>query len=460
MVSMSRRRRRLSLVALAISAALVMPSLALAQDEIVPDESISGEISVGMVGNPQMVELQNLLPDFNARYPNIKVNLLILPENEIRATVTTDVATGAGTFDVATVGMYEVPQWAANGWIDEVGTTLDANPEYDSADFFDSIRDGLSYEGKLYAAPFYGESSSLFYRKDLFEAAGLEMPLHPTWDQVYEFAKTLHKPDEEQYGICLRGLPGWGEQGAPLGTVINTFGGRWYDAEWNEQITSPESSEAIRFYIDLVTNYGQPGAISSGFTECQTLWIQGKTAMWYDATSPSDVIFDITKNPFADRIGIVFAPTKVVDPSGWLWAWAFALESVSQNKEAAYKFLEWATSKDYPQLVFDSTGTWGGVPSGHRKSLYENPGYAEFGAPFNDVVLESLATVDPLNATNFDDTPYVGIQFVQIPEFQGLGTSCTQEFAGAMAGDQSADDAIAKCGQYADEVAVAGGYRE
>lgn len=459
MTTVTPRRRGLSLIAVAIGAVLAMPAVAVAQDEIVPDESVSGAITVAMVGNPQMVELQNQLPDFQARYPNIDVEVLILPENEIRAKVTTDVATGAGTFDLVTVGMYEVPLWAQLGWIDEVGPTLDADPEYDSADFFDSIRDGLSLDGKLYAAPFYGESSAIFYRTDLFEEAGLTMPERPTWDEVAEFAEILHKPDEEQYGICLRGLPGWGEQGAPLGTVINTFGGRWYDADWNAQITSPETTEAIKFYIDLVTNYGQPGAVSSGFTECQTLFLQGKTAMWYDATSPSDVNFDITQNPYADRIAIAFAPTKVKDPSGWLWAWAFALESVSDNKEAAYKFMEWATSKDYPQLVADSTGSWGGVPSGSRASLYENPGYAEFGAPFNDVVLESLATVDPLNATVYDDTPYQGIQFVQIPEFQDLGNRCTQEFAGAMAGSQSADEAIEKCQTYAEDVAVEGGYK-
>jgi len=453
------RRRGLALVAVAFSAALVMPTAVTAQDEIVPDESISGDITVGMVGNPQMTELQNLLPDFEARYPNINVNLLILPENEIRAKVTTDVSTGAGTFDLVTVGMYEVPLWARAGWIDEVGSTLDADPDYDSADFFQSIRDGLSYEGQLYAAPFYGESSMLFYRTDLFEEAGLEMPLHPTWDQVAEFAATLHDPDNEQYGICLRGLPGWGEQGAPLGTVINTFGGRWYDADWNAQITSPETSEAIKFYIDLVKNYGEPGAVSSGFTECETLWVQGKTAMWYDATSPADFVFDPNNNPFADRIAVAFAPHQVKENSGWLWAWAFALESVSQNKDAAYAFMEWATSKDYPVLVHDENGSWGGVPSGSRKSLYENPGYAEFGAPFNDVVLESLNTVDPLNATVYDDTPYTGIQFVQIPEFQDLGTRCTQEFAGAIADQQTADEAIAKCQQYAEEVAINGGYK-
>jgi sorbitol/mannitol transport system substrate-binding protein len=455
------QRRRLGLASLAVGALLIVPTAGFAQSAapITPDTSVSGEITVGMVGNPQMKELQNVLPDFNARYPNIKVNLLILPENEIRAKVTTDVSTGSGTFDVVTVGMYEVPLWAKAGWIDEVGTTLDADPNYNSADFFQSIRDGLSYDGKLYAAPFYGESSSLFYRKDLLEKAGVTLSEHPTWDEVAAAAKALNDPANGMYGICLRGLPGWGEMGAPLGTVINTFGGRWYDADWNAQITSKETSDAIKFYIDTVKNYGEPSAITSGFTECENLMVQGKVAMWYDATSASDLIFDPAQNPNADKLGIAYAPVNVKDPSGWLWAWAFALEKNSKNKDAAYKFMEWATSKDYPQTVFDATGSWGGVPSGSRKSLYDNPGYADYGKAFNPVVVDSLNTVDPLHATNFTDTPYTGIQFVQIPEFQDLGTKCTQEFAGAISGSQSADDAIAKCQQYAEDVATSGGYK-
>lgn len=423
------------------------------------DSGASGEITVAMVGNPQMKELEALKGEFEATHPNIKVKILVLPENEIRAKVTTDVATGAGTFDLVTIGMYEVPLWAKLGWIDEVGTTLDQDPAYDSADFFPSIRNGLSFDGKLYAAPFYGESSSLFYRKDILAKAGVTIPDKPTWDEVVAAATKVHDPAAGQYGICLRGLPGWGEMGAPLGTVINTFGGRWYDAGWNAQITSPETSAAIKFYIDTVKNVGEPGAISSGFTECETLLVQGKVAMWYDATSASDLVFDPKQNADADKLGIAYAPTKVKSPSGWLWAWAFALESTSKNKPAAYEFMKWATGKDYAQLVFDKTGTWGGAPSGARKSLYDNAGYADYGKAFNAVVLDSLNTVDPLKATNFTDTPYSGIQFVQIPEFQDLGTKCTQEFAGAISGAQSSDDAIAKCQKFAEDVAVSGGYK-
>jgi sorbitol/mannitol transport system substrate-binding protein len=423
-----------------------------------PPGGASGSITVAMVGNPQMKALESLKGEFEKTHPNIKVNLLILPENELRAKVTTDVATGASTFDLVTIGMYEVPLWAKQGWIDEVGTTLDANAAYNSADIFKSIRDGLSYNGKLYAAPFYGESSSLFYRKDLFQAAGITLSAKPTWDEVAAAAKKLNDPAKGQYGICLRGLPGWGEMGAPLGTVINTFGGRWYDANWKAQISSPETSAAIKFYIDTVKNYGEPGATQAGFTECETLLTTGKVAMWYDATSASDLIFDQKQDPnFYDKLGIAYAPTKVKSPSGWLWAWAFAMESNSKNKAAAYEFMEWATSLDYVKLAADKLG-WGSVPSGARKSLYDDPGYKDYGKAFNDVVVNSLGTVDPLKATNFADTPYTGIQFVQIPEFQDLGTKCTQEFAGAISGSQTADEAIAKCNGYADDVAKTGGY--
>lgn len=423
-----------------------------------PSGGATGTVTVAMVGNPQMKALESLKGEFEKTHPNIKVNLLILPENELRAKVTTDVATGASTFDLVTVGMYEVPLWAKQGWIEEVGTALDANAAYNSADIFKSIRDGLSYNGKLYAAPFYGESSSLFYRKDLLQAAGITLPEKPTWDDVVAAAKALHDPAKGQYGICLRGLPGWGEMGAPLGTVINTFGGRWYDANWKSQISSPETSAAIKFYIDTLKNYGEPGATQAGFTECETLLTTGKVAMWYDATSASDLIFDQKQNPnFFDKIGIAYAPTKVKSPSGWLWAWALAMESTSKNKAAAYEFMEWATSMEYVKLAADKLG-WGSVPSGARKSLYDDPGYKEYGKAFNNVVVNSLATVDPLKATNFADTPYSGIQFVQIPEFQDLGTKCTQEFAGAISGSQTADQAIAKCNTYADDVAKTGGY--
>jgi sorbitol/mannitol transport system substrate-binding protein len=208
------------------------------------------EITVATVNNPDMKVMQSFTQKFEAANPNIKVNWVVLPENELRARVTTDVATGAGSFDIVTVGTYEVPIWAANGWLNSIDDLMQKYPSnvqanYDKDDLLGSIKAGLSYKEKLYALPFYGESSMTYYNKELFAQAGLTMPEQPTWDQIKEFACKLHKPDQGQYGIVLRGLPGWGEIFAPLTTVINTFGGRWFDENWQPQLNSKEWNDAV-----------------------------------------------------------------------------------------------------------------------------------------------------------------------------------------------------------------------
>jgi len=418
---------------------------------------VTGTVSVAMVGNPQMKTLEQLKGDFESSHPGITLNLLVLPENQVRDKVTTDIATNAAQFDLVTIGMYEVPLWAKNGWLEEVGTTLQADANYDFNDVIPSIRKGLEYNGKLYAAPFYGESSALFYRKDILQKANVQLTDKPTWDQVAAAAKAVHNPPN-QFGICLRGLPGWGEQLAPLDTVINTYGGRWFDETWKAQLDSPESSSAIKFYIDTVKTNGEPGATQAGFTECETLMVQGKVGMWYDATSAADLLFDPKQNPSASNMAMAYAPTKEKMDSGWLWAWAFAMEANSKNKPAAYEFVKWATSKDFVNLVGQKSG-WGSVASGARKSTYDLAGYKDYAKNFAAVTLDSIQKADPSKPT-IKTVPYTGVQFVQIPEFQDLGTRVSQEFAAAIAGQQSADDAIKKANDYANQVAKQGGYQK
>lgn len=417
---------------------------------------VSGTIDVGMVANPQMVALQENIDAFNALYPNVTVNLTVLPENEIRQVITQDIAGEAGQFDVVTIGTFEVPIWAENGWINEVGEAAAANATYDLDDIFQPHRDGLTYDGGLYGLPFYGESSMTFYRTDLFEAAGLTMPERPTWTEIASFAEALHNPDEGQYGICLRMLPGWGQQLAPLTTVINAFGGRWYDEEWNAQLDSEESSAAINFYLDLVTNYGQPGAQDSGFTECETLFEQGDVAMWYDATSAAELVSAETST-VADSVGFAYPPTEV-GPTNWLWNWSFAMASTTDQEEAALAFMTWATSKDYFQTIVAAEG-YGRAPTGARQSTYDDPGYAEFAGAFSGIVQTAISESNP-TAPTVDPVPYTGGQFVRIPEFQGLGDSVAQLFAAAYVGDTTIDEAIAEANELANQVAEEGGYQE
>jgi sorbitol/mannitol transport system substrate-binding protein len=402
-------------------------------------------LTIATVNNGDMIVMEGLTKNFTKQY-GINVKYVTLPENTLRQKVTSDVATGGGQFDIATVGTYDVPIWAKNKWLVNLNPYFSkqspaASKAYDLNDVIPKVRLGLSYQNNLYALPFYGESSMTYYNKALFAAAGLKMPLHPTWTQIASFAAKLNNPSKNQYGICLRALPGWGEFGAPLTTVINTFGGEWFNTSWQPQLTSPATEKAVNFYVNLLKTSGEPGATSSGFTECETAMAQGKAAMWVDATVAAGSLTDPKQSKVAKDIGFAYAPTEVTPlGSHWLWSWSLGVEASSKNKDAAFKFITWATSKNYIKLVAGKNG-WAAVPPGTRVSTYANPAYKKAAGAFEGIVLKSMLTADPTHST-LHKVPYVGVQFVGIPEFQNIGTLVTQDLAGAVAGSTSVSSAL------------------
>ena len=406
-------------------------------------------VTIAIVSNSQMQDAVKLSPQFEAENPGIKLKFVSLSENEARAKITASVATGGGEFDVVMISNYETPQWAANGWLTNLSDFADKTPGYDAADFIPTLRDSLSYRGSMYSVPFYGESSFLMYRKDLFEQAGIAMPAQPTWDQVAGFAATLDQPGGRS-GICLRGKPGWGEVLAPLDTVINAFGGRWFDENWNAQLTSPEVERAVQFYVDTVRQHGEPGAAASGFSECATQLSQGNTAMWYDATSAVSVLEDPSSSKVVGKIGYVPAPTAVKADNGWLYSWSLGIPKTTKQADAAWKFVSWMTNKDYIQKVGEQLG-WSRVPPGSRLSTYQIPQYAQAAQAYGPLTLKSIESADPKHPT-VQPVPYTGVQFLTIPEFQDLGTRVSQQISAAIAGQTSVSDALAQSQQYAQVV--------
>lgn len=408
-------------------------------------ESADGEVTltIATVNNPDMKVMEELSPKFTEE-TGIKLEWVVLPENELRAKVTTDVATGAASFDVVTVGTYEVPIWGANEWLHSIDKLAAATPDmvqpdYDFEDLLPAVKAGLSTNDQLYAVPFYGESSFLMYNKKMFDAAGLTMPEQPTWEQVAEFACKLHDPANNVYGIALRGLPGWGEVMAPLTTVVNTFGGRWFDEEWMPQLDSPEWNEAVFFYADLVQRCGPPGVTGNGFTESLTLMAQNQAAMWVDATVAAGFLASSEAGP---DIAYALAPVgPVAKGNAWLWSWSLAIPSTSPHSDATLRFVTWATSKDHIELVAAEKG-WAAIPPGTRTSTYERQEYLE-AAPFASLVLKSMLSANPNDSTR-DPVPYTGVQFVAIPEFQGIGTDVSQFIAEAIAGNITVEEALAK----------------
>src|SRR6185312_12457205 len=277
---------------------------------------------VAIVSNPQMTDAISLMADFRSTHPDIDVRFVSLPENEARAKITASVATQGGEFDVVMISNYETPMWAENGWITDLAPYMKQTSGYDAEDFIPTIREALTYQGGQYSVPFYGESSFVVYREDLFEKAGLTMPEQPTWDQIRGFAQQLHNPAKDFAGICLRGLAGWGEVMAPLDTVINTYGGRWFDESWNATLDTPEVHDAVATYVDLVRSYGQPGAATSGYGDCITRFSQGNAAMWYDATAMVSSIEDPSTSLVTGKTTYALAPVKDTESAGWLYTWA------------------------------------------------------------------------------------------------------------------------------------------
>ena len=405
-------------------------------------------ITVAVVNNPDQRRLLELSDQFHAAYPNINVSFVMLPENELRARVTTDITTGTGSFDIVQIGAFETPIFAQNGWLASVDSLMSeypdsVQPDYDVEDLLEPVRLGLSYEDQLYALPFYAESSMTFYNKAMFAEAGLEMPAEPTWDEIREFACALHDPANNRYGIALRGLPGWGEVLAPLDTVINTFGGRWFDENWQPQLDSQEMNDAVSFYVSLLQDCGVPGAANNGFSESLTMMAQGQAAMWVDATVAAGFLTDPAQSQIVDDVGFVMAPHASVEKGyHWLWIWSYAIPETSQHQAEALQFLTWSTSKDYISLVGETYG-WQTVPPGTRASTYANPLYQEAAGDFADVTLSSIQTADPTDATR-DPVPYTGVQFVGIPEFQGFGTDVSQQISAAIAGQITVEEALSR----------------
>ncbi|RDE09940.1 ABC transporter substrate-binding protein [Pelagibacterium lacus] len=399
-------------------------------------------LTIATVNNGDMIRMQGLSDRFTEA-TGIAVDWVTLEENVLRQRVTTDIATGGGQYDVMTIGAYETPIWAAQGWLAPLD---DLGADYNADDLIPAVREALSVDGVQYASPFYAESAMIMYRTDLFEAAGLDMPAEPAWEFIGEAARAITDRDAEIYGICLRGKAGWGENMAFLTALANSMGGRWFDMDWEPQFDSPEWHEALSFYVDLMTEAGPPGASSNGFNENLALFQQGKCGMWMDATVAASFVSNPDDSQVADSVGYALFPTngQFDNHGNWLWVWSLAVPASSQNIEAAKEFIAWATSGAYLDMVAEEEG-WANVPPGTRTSLYENPAYAE-AAPFAEMTLGAINSADTANSS-VQDVPYAGGQFVAIPEFQGIGTAVGQIFSAALAGQTTVDQALEQAQQ-------------
>ncbi len=405
-------------------------------------------LNLATVNNGQMKDMEKLKGEYEKANPGTTVNFQVMEEGDLRSAVTADVASGAGQYDVVTIGAYETPQWGANGWLVDLTDNLAKDTAYDVNDLLPPVRVALTNDGKQYAVPFYGESSILMYNKEILDKAGVTMPTNPTWQQVADAAKKVKTADMS--GICMRGKPGWGDLFAPLTTVVQTFGGNWYDMSWNATVNSPEWKQAVTFYKTMLDDSGEADPVSYSFNECLTSLKEGKSAMWADASVAASML-EAADSPVKGKMGYAHMPINKTQESGWLWSWNLAVPKSTKNQDAAIKFVKWATSKEYIKLVGEKIG-WSNVPPGSRTSTYDIPQYKEAAAAYAPITLDVMSGVNP-KQPGVNPQPWVGIQYVSIPEFQDVGNQCAQLVADYIANRSSVDDALSKC----QDIAAKGG---
>jgi sorbitol/mannitol transport system substrate-binding protein len=397
-------------------------------------------LNLATVNNGQMKDMEKLKTEYESANPGVKVNFQVMEESDLRSAVTADVASGAGQYDIVTIGAYETPQWGANGWLQDLTSDLESDSAYGVDDILPPVRDALTHDGKLYAVPFYGESSILMYNKELLDKGGVKLGTNPTWQEVAAAAKKVNTAGTA--GICMRGKPGWGDLFAPLTTVVQTFGGNWYDDKWNATVNTPEWKNAVTFYKTMLDESGEKDPVSYSFNECLTALKEGKAAMWADASVAASML-EADDSPVKGKMGYAHMPVDKTKESGWLWSWNLAIPSTTKHKDAALKFVKWATSKDYIKLVGQKIG-WSNVPPGSRTSTYEIPEYKQAAKAYAPITLEVMSAVNP-KQPGVNPQSWVGIQYVSIPEFQDVGNKCAQYVADYLANRSSVDDALAKC---------------
>ena len=276
------------------------------------------------------------------------------------------------------------------------------------------------------------------------------MPDRPTWHEVADIAAKVDGAQQGMAGICLRGQPGWGQVIAPLTTVVNTFGGTWFDQDWQAKVNAPEFTAAVKFYVDLVREHGELGAPQAGYTECLNNLTQGNAAMWYDATVAAGSL-EADGSPVKGKMGYAAAPVVKTKSSGWLYAWSWSIQAASTKKDNAWKFISWAAARSTNSWWATSWAGRGCLPASAPRPM-RTPTTWRWPRRLRRPTKEAIETADPENP-GVQPRPAIGIQFLDIPEFPDLGTQVSQDVSSAIAGKTTVEEALEKGQELAEDVA-------
>ena len=316
------------------------------------------------------------LRDFE-KLTGMKIDIELVSTDALRQKLLVDFAAGRGEYDISSVGFASREEYSIAGYLEPLQKYLN-NAKltdlswYNLDDYTKPVfSSGISSKAELVFIPYTAEYFLLWYRKDIFEKLGLGVPL-----DIDELRKTAEKLDRlrkegriSAYAYIDRVMPGPGEAGWSIFCHANRYNVEIVDFEnMISYLTTPLAVEYFDYYTSMCKKYGPPGSANWGWGDIGVAYKQGMLAMATAGNASYRYIEDEETSTVAGKIG--YAPPPM-NPGGKdpLWIWGWGINAVSKAKEAAWLFIEWATS---PPLVKEMAPDYG-VPA--RKSAYYDPLY-------------------------------------------------------------------------------------
>ena len=293
--------------------------------------------------NPWANELRPFLPDFT-KLTGIKVEVLTFEEQQMRQRLVTILQSHDGGVDeFMSLSSLEGPLFDKAGWYADLGPIMNAPgataPGYDLADFSAPLLKAVRFGGKLESIPVNIEGPVIYYRKDIFARCHVAVP--KTLAEVQAAAAAIHKCDPAITPWVTRGL-------APalpytFSNVLHNFGADYFSAPRKPDLCAPSAVAAIKWYADMLRDYGPPGAVNYSFVQIADLYGAGRAAMAFES---SNELGPIMKFPGrAKDTGLILLPPGPGGQKPTVIGWGLAMSAFSAAKPETWYFMQWASSK-------------------------------------------------------------------------------------------------------------------
>jgi multiple sugar transport system substrate-binding protein len=341
-----------------------------------------------MMIQPHAVASQVLAADFEAA-TGAKVNVTLVPYDQVQENITLDVQSEAHQFDVFTYWYPTLGALASQNIAEDL-TAFSERAEINAGDFIPSLYDPYTlYKGRRYGLPFDGDSHVLFYNKEIFDRHGLSAPT--TWDDYLNAANIITTAERKQniYGCAVLGSPTPMIIGSSYSNRLAGFGGSFLNSRGRSSLDNEAALQAAQAMLDI-TPHALPTPLDTAFDQAISAFLNGKVAMMEFWTDLGVFAQDPNQSKIVDKWDVVQMPiggknTKHISPLNA--GFALAISRGSQQKELAQAFIQFASSKE-TGIKLLTTSASGVDPI--RKSTLESSDYASFAPKVQKTVSASL----------------------------------------------------------------------